>query len=540
MLPTASRCLRRVSPIHVRCLTVDHIYNPRINSPSSQVWKFKANPRAEQQNSRALKKSSLEVSSDVRSNFARCLEAAARLKLDGTPPDLRTYSALMTSASEAGLWKYAWAILDDMLLMGIKPTVEIFNHLIHAHRHRASPVLWKALDKMNELGVQPNSVTYSFLINMFTADGNLELALRYFHEMKSLKLMPSAKSVQTLVLLAADLSLARLAIDIADWYESAATKSMGQHVWMKCLVASAQEYYGDGVTRCWKIIVGKMNLTPDEGVCLAVLNAAARHGLTDLATDVLRVLKSGGVEWQEHHFAAVVEAFCSSSQVKEAMITLSIMRNSNIPPNLKTTRPILEAISASTEELDNTWQLIDEIHEERKEVDTAALNVVLQASVLLGDLQRAMGSYKSFSEYGASPDIETFNTLLDASIASKHRQLGDTLLDEMKAAEVLPDGETFEKMIQLCLTQETYEDAFFYLEEMKAASHVPPLRTYVKIIRRCLKEGDPRFKMAVEEMGEIGYAIPDLLKRDIAKYTDGRPKNAEDIETVSPEEAYSY
>ena len=283
-----------------------------------------------------------------------------------------------------------------------------------------------------------------------------------------------------------------------------------------------------------------MNLTPDEGVCLAVLNAAARHGLTDLATDVLRVLKSGGVEWQEHHFAAVVEAFCSSSQVKEAMITLSIMRNSNIPPNLKTTRPILEAISASTEELDNTWQLIDEIHEERKEVDTAALNVVLQASVLLGDLQRAMGSYKSFSEYGASPDIETFNTLLDASIASKHRQLGDTLLDEMKAAGVLPDGETFEKMIQLCLTQETYEDAFFYLEEMKAASHVPPLRTYVKIIRRCLKEGDPRFKMAVEEMGEIGYAIPDLLKRDIAKYTDGRPKNAEDIETVSPEEAYSY
>lgn len=96
---------------------------------------------------------------------------------------------------------------------------------------------------MNELGVQPNSVTYSFLINMFTADGNLELALRYFHEMKSLKLMPSAKSVQTLVLLAAELSLARLAIDIADWYESAATKSMGQHVWMKCLVASAQEYY---------------------------------------------------------------------------------------------------------------------------------------------------------------------------------------------------------------------------------------------------------------------------------------------------------
>lgn len=280
--------------------------------------------------------------------------------------------------------------------------------------------------------------------------------------------------------------------------------------------------------RCWTIVVDKLNVTPDEGTCLTVLNAASRHGLTDLATDVLRVLKLAGIEWQEHHFAAVVEAFCSNSQIKEAMVTLSIMRNSTIPPNLKTTRPILEAISASTDELDNTWKLIDEIHEERDEVDTAALNVVIQASVLLGDLQRAMGTYKSFNEYGASPDIETFNTLLDASIASKHRQLGDVLLDEMKATGVSPDAETFDKMIHLCLSQDTYEDAFFYLEEMKAAGYVPPLRMYVKIVRRCLRASDPRYKMAVEEMGEVGYAIPETLKRNIDRYGDGGPVTAED------------
>src|SRR5258707_1274611 len=126
----------------------------------------------------------------------------------------------------------------------------------------------------------------------------------------------------------------------------------------------------DGVVHCWKVVVDKFETTPDEGVCLAVLNTAGRHGLPDLATDVLRVLKLAGVQWQEHHFATVVEAFCRNFQVKEALVTLSIMRNSDMPANSKTTRPILDAISASTDALDNTWQLIEEIQKEHNEVDT--------------------------------------------------------------------------------------------------------------------------------------------------------------------------
>lgn len=272
------------------------------------------------------------------------------------------------------------------------------------------------------------------------------------------------------------------------------------------------------MTHCWGTIVNKLDIVPDEGVCLAVLNTAARHGLTDLATDVLRVLKSAGVEWEEYHYASIIEAFCRNSQLKEALVTLNLMRNSNISPNSKTTRPILDAISTSIETLDETWQIIEQIQKEHDPVDTAALNVLIQASVQLGDLQRAMGSYKSFDEYFVSPDIETFNILLDGCIAAKHRQLGNVLLDQLKAAELTPNEDTFERMVYLCLTEEKYEDAFFYLEEMKAAGHVPPLRTYAKIIRKCIGADDPRYKMALEEMAEIGYSPPKSLLWEIKEH----------------------
>jgi len=333
------------------------------------------------------------------------------------------------------------------------------------------------------------------------------------------------KAIKSVVMLAAELGYPRLAIDMATWFESKSNTLLDKSVWLKCLAGSAQELYGDGVTHCWSIMVDKFDVTPDEGVCLAVLNTAARHGLTDLATDVLRVLQSAGVEWQEHHFASIIAALCRNSQLKEALITLSIMRNRDISPTSKTTRPILDAIGNSVETLDNTWKIVEEIEKERGQVDTTALNVLIQASVQLGDLQRAMGSYKSFEELCAYPDIETFNILLDGCIIAKHRQLGDVLLDQMKAANLTPNDDTFERMVYLCLTQEKYEDAFFYLEEMKAAGHVPPLRIYAKLIRRCIKANDSRYKMAFEEMGEIGYSAPKSLLWEIKEHEQmGTPR----------------
>ncbi|KAK2460796.1 hypothetical protein APHAL10511_007266 [Amanita phalloides] len=463
----------------------------------------------------------LDMLSNAEDSYSLCLQAAAQMKLEGVHPDVQVYRTLMRSASHSAAWLHAWAILDDMLLMGIKPDVAMFNSLIHAHRHRPSPLLWKIFDKMNELDVQPNSTTYTHLISLYTTDGNLEVALHYFYEMKSRGLAPQSKATQKIILLASKLGYPRLAIDIAAWHESLFVEQLELSVWLNCLAASAHECYVDGVVHCWKIVTETFNITPDEGVCVAVLQTAARHGLPDLAMDVLRVIKSAGIKWQEYHFASIVDAFCRSSQVKEALTTLNLMRSNKTPPTSRTTRPILDLISASTDVLDNAWQIIEEIQKEYKKVDTAALNILIQASVHFDDLQRAMDSYKSFSEYNASPDVETFNALLEGCVASKHRQLGDMLLDDMKAAKVKPNADTFQQMISLCLSQETYEDAFFYLEEMKAAGHVPPVTVYCKIVRRCVSVNDARYRMALEEMEDIGYAIPVSLKKDIKEYTHG-------------------
>jgi pentatricopeptide repeat protein len=263
----------------------------------------------------------------------------------------------------------------------------------------------------------------------------------------------------------------------------------------------------DGVVMCWEHVTKVLNVAPDEGICLSVLYTAARHGVPDLATDILRVLKLTDVAWEEHHFAALIEALCRNSQLQDAFMTLHVMRTNGIDPVETTASSIVDTIKADIDTLDSAWSIIDEIHSNGSGLGIDALNVVVEASIKLGDLQRAIGLYKAFPDYGLNADTATYNHLLDGCITAQHRQLGDVLLEDMKKAGLKPDSKTYEKMINLCLTQEYYEDAFYYLEEMKGAQFLPPRSLYEAIYEKCHAAADSRKDMVLEEMKECGYEV---------------------------------
>jgi pentatricopeptide repeat protein len=271
----------------------------------------------------------------------------------------------------------------------------------------------------------------------------------------------------------------------------------------------------DGVTECWTKVTADLNLLPDEGVCVDVLHAAGRHGLPELASDVLRVLKVMGAPWQEYHFAALIDAFCHAGQIKDAFLTLSSMRSADLVPIATSTSSIFDIISKDVDALDSAWSIVEEITKEGHQIDVAALNAIIKAAVALGEQQHAMGIYKTFAEYNTKPTLETFNTLLFGCIAASHRELGDRILADMKEAKVKPDAQTYENIIQLCLTQETYEDAFFYLEEMKASKHRPTYNVYSALILKCHSMGDARSRLAAKEMTECGYLPSRSLREAI-------------------------
>jgi pentatricopeptide repeat protein len=262
--------------------------------------------------------------------------------------------------------------------------------------------------------------------------------------------------------------------------------------------------------------VHDFHITPTEGVCVAVLHTAARHGLPALANEAVQQLVKLQIPLEEHHLAPVLEAFASQGDLKAAFSTLATMRSIGVVPTLGTTASIQKRISKDVDSVDKAWTLIEEIHAEGSPVDIVAYNTVLRAARHLKDLQRCVGIYKAAKDMDVTPDVMTYNDLFSTCMTVKHRELGDKLLEEMKAAGIKPNEETYYTFIMLCLTQSNYEDAFIYLEEMKGAGFKPARGVYEGIIRKCVRSKDTRYNLAVEEMIECGYPLSKELSDFIA------------------------
>ncbi|KAI0374145.1 hypothetical protein BV20DRAFT_962134 [Pilatotrama ljubarskyi] len=440
------------------------------------------------------------------------MHIAKRMKDEGVKPDITTYNYILEACAREGLFPEAKAVFADMLAMGVQPDRQTFHNIMKTLAPVEQHYLHEVLRTMEEWSIRPNEFTYEIMITRFAQADRLELALQYLAKMAPAGLSPTLKTATVIISAAAELGFSRLALDLAVAFEETSVRRLDGEVWVDLLVSCAESLYVDGTTYTWNKVVNDLHFLPDEGCCLQVLHTAARHGLTELALEVIEVLKRINIVWCEHHIAPVIEAMCRHGQLKQAMIMFDFMRKNDVAPTLETAEPIYERIKTDIDALDDAWGQLEVLHEEGQNVDIVALNVVLQAAVALHDLQRAIGTYKASTKFGVTPNLDTYNLLLLGCIDARHRQLGDRLLSEMKDTGIRPDVTTYERMVRLCLTQSTYEDAFFYLEEMKSLNMVPPRIVYEALIRKLFSVGDVRWKLALEELKECGYEVPNRLK----------------------------
>lgn len=102
---------------------------------------------------------------------------------------------------------------------------------------------WRLLDLMGEYSISPNQTTYEIIILRLVESENLELALQFLAEMNKLELGPTLKTMQAIINLACDIGYPRLALELADAFESTSVRRLESEVWMNCLACAAEHLY---------------------------------------------------------------------------------------------------------------------------------------------------------------------------------------------------------------------------------------------------------------------------------------------------------
>jgi pentatricopeptide repeat protein len=75
---------------------------------------------------------------------------------------------------------------------------------------------------------------------------------------------------------------------------------------------------------------------PSDGICISVLNIAARYSDPGLATSVIRILSSRRATLASYHYEALISAYTGFGDLKTAFRVLTIMAKAGIEPTPST------------------------------------------------------------------------------------------------------------------------------------------------------------------------------------------------------------
>jgi pentatricopeptide repeat protein len=405
-------------------------------------------------------------------------------------------------------------------------------------------------------------------------DGQNEMALDYWDTMRStgtqIPEWVSATFVYVLVLrgfMDEAVQLFRQVLEMAKNNSNSVPLSLWSYILDEC--SRALHYKGTKLV--WDEMVSPGKINPADGIALNVLNTAARHGDTALATAVIELLSAREVKLGFHHYEPLLESYVHAGNLEVAFRVLGIMNDAGIQPDQPSTRAIFSALKDSPDLTEDAIRIIHNLGR----VPVAAVNVVLEAvattTAAAGDMAKTLDVYRQVCDLCQSgPNQQTFALLLSQC---RRAEPAVYLVAEMDRFSVRPSPPILDSLIRCFARDGNLGVALAYLDEMSrfaaaadaaaaaaaaaAATAAPAAggpvspsasvsapssslsssasvsnwvseRTLLTVLRRCYREKDERAFALVAEARKRGMAVDMDTVRKLEQASSGKFEDEDD------------
>ncbi|KAL8869947.1 MAG: hypothetical protein Q9174_003892 [Haloplaca sp. 1 TL-2023] len=296
-------------------------------------------------------------------------------------------------------------------------------------------------------------------------------------------------------------------------------------IWHHILDTASSAFHYPATVYVWRNRVETTSFNPSSGLCLNVLNTAARHADFRLATDVVRVLEDRKQKLQLYHYEALIES-CLPTDLPSAFVVLTFMALSKIWPGQSSTRAIFLHLRQSHELPLESLEILRELHEQQRPIPVEAVNVVIESLLYNRLFNQALDLYKTIHTLCPSgANLTTFNILFRGCRSRKDTAM--SLATDMVTMKISPNALTYDRLILVCIeassTKEDLSDAWRYLEEMQVSGWWPRQGTTMALAKRaCSLEDDriwqlqrrPDFEGGIDEATLMRMAYADGDRND--------------------------
>ena len=299
------------------------------------------------------------------------------------------------------------------------------------------------------------------------------------------------------------------ALKLMSYRVSRGERSISGGLWAHFLDAASRSLHHEASLFAWRIRVEPGYLNPSVGLCINLLNTAARCHDAQFASDVFRFIAERNHPLQLHHYETLLESWLASGDLKAAFSVLSSMASSGVPPTDASTRIIFAYLVEKYNRLPQALDILRSLREGDRRIPHAAINCIIEGYVHHSDLASAIETYQALhSIIPSGPNTATFNALLRGCSYARRKDIAMFLALEMLALNVAPNALTYDRLILVCLNergdrQEGFEDAWKYFLEMRSMGWWPRGGTLKALgIRGCVL-GEERVASLVDVEGGL-------------------------------------
>lgn len=307
--------------------------------------------------------------------------------------------------------------------------------------------------------------------------------------------------------------------------------SLPRVLWCYLLDECSRSLHYEGTRFIWEEMVEQQQINPSDGTVLNVLNTAARHGDSALATAAIELLSGRQVKLGLHHYEPLLESYVQVGDVENAFRVLCIMTDIGFQLGRSSTRSVFQMLKRSPELADEAVRVLGDLSKDH-DVPVAAINVLLEALTKTPQsMSRTLEIYHSVRDLCKSgPSPLTFEVLLDGCTTSEDAV---SLISQMDLFSIRPTPAILDGLIRCFVHDGSLDVAMLYLDEMSRFPSSSPWaseRTLSMVLHRCYRDGDARAFKVLSEAERRGVYIRESVLSKLGEMPAAEAPKAEPTE----------
>ncbi|PRQ34778.1 putative metalloenzyme, LuxS/M16 peptidase, tetratricopeptide-like helical domain-containing protein [Rosa chinensis] len=388
-------------------------------------------------------------------HYSAVISLNRQMLLSGIASDDYTLNIIIKCYCHLNQMGFGLSVLGTFFKLGLQPDVVTFTTLINGFvLHNQVPEAARIFTKMLETGhCKPNVVTFNTLMKGFCMRGDNTAAIQLLGKMEEERgCEPNVVSYSTII----------------------------DSLCKDTLIDEAFNLFAEMISR---------GITPDVVTYTSLIHGVCKLGQWKQATRLLDEMLSTCIFPDVCTFNVLVDTFCKEGMVMEAKSVIQKMIQRHIQPDTITYNSLMDGycLRGGT---DKARQVFDVMISKGSMVDVQSCSILIHGYCKGKMLDKAYKIFKEMPRMELVPDTVTYTTLIDGLCKVGRIQEAEELFSEMQGCGQLPNVQTYAVILYGLCNNHQLSTAVELLTEMEARELELDIVIYNIVIEGLCKAGE--------------------------------------------------